>query len=277
PRPRRARRRGRGRAGAPRGRARRSTKGPDHRGHQPGLGGGTCHVAAFGARTPFGDFHGECRGDPPRRPARRRPGRHRADRRPRCRRGNRPPRGAGEGELRRRPGPPGPARPGPLGRGHPFHRRPRRRPPVPACAPTQARSRDWPRLQAGARYSRKPREIRGRVKARVVGAWVASLGATARTAPYPASPLAIFSFMQSRNWPSIRSETRWMRPRPNCAGLPEILTALWTSIVVPSPVSLIVAVTVIPAVPFPRRSTPWASMTTRPAASSRSTNLPVPL
>ena len=80
------------------------------------------------------------------------------------------------------------------------------------------------------------------------------------------------------NWPSSLSDTSWMTPRPNWAGLPVIARSVTTvTSVEPPPASAIEAVTVAPAVPLPRLSLPFASTTNRLAAASFSTNFPDPV
>ncbi len=68
-----------------------------------------------------------------------------------------------------------------------------------------------------------------------------------------------------------------MTPRPNCAGLPVIARSVTTTTSVESPLAVIVADTLAPAVPLPRLSLPLASIFIEWLASSFSTNVPEPL
>ncbi len=76
---------------------------------------------------------------------------------------------------------------------------------------------------------------------------------------------------------SSLSETSCITPRPNCAGLPVIDRSVSTVTSVASPLPVIVAVTVAPAVPLPRLSLPFASSTNRCAPSSFSRKVPDPV
>ena len=78
-----------------------------------------------------------------------------------------------------------------------------------------------------------------------------------------AVPAPTFCSRQSTNCPSSLSETSWMTPRPNCAGLPVIARSVTTSTSVESPAAVSEAVTLAPAVPLPRLSLPLASTTNR--------------
>ena len=75
-------------------------------------------------------------------------------------------------------------------------------------------------------------------------------------------------------WSSL-SETSCMTPLPNCAGLPVTDRSVLTSTRVPSPSGASSIVTVAPAVPLPRLSLPFASMTARcPRRRARRTSRP---
>ena len=89
------------------------------------------------------------------------------------------------------------------------------------------------------------------------------------------APPSCFS-TQATNACNSLSDTSCMTPRPNCAGLPVTARSVTTSALVPSPSGDREMVTLAPAVPLPRLSLPLASMTARWAASSRSTNDPLP-
>ena len=83
--------------------------------------------------------------------------------------------------------------------------------------------------------------------------------------------------MQAMNCPSSLSETSCMTPRPNCAGLPVTARSVTTSARAPLPSGVSWIVTVAPAVPFPRLSLPFASITARWPWSSLATNDPDPV
>jgi hypothetical protein len=84
------------------------------------------------------------------------------------------------------------------------------------------------------------------------------------------------SARQTANWPINFPLTSASMPRPNCAGRPVTFSSVTTSTRVPPSVSCNVLVTVAAAVPALWLSCPDASITTRRAASSRSTNRPEP-
>src|SRR5687767_1331532 len=91
------------------------------------------------------------------------------------------------------------------------------------------------------------------------------------------SPRSTSSSSRSTNCPSSLALTSASTPRPNCATLPVTARSVTTATRVPSPSGCSDAVMVALALPWPRVSRPSARSTARWAASSRSTNVAVPL
>ena len=104
------------------------------------------------------------------------------------------------------------------------------------------------------------------------GAAAGAPGAAEPSAPGSAKRFS----MHETNCCNSLSDTSCMTPRPNWAGLPVTARSVTTSIRVPVPDGASWSVTVAPAVPLPRLSLPFASMTARCVASSRLRNCPAP-
>ena len=132
-----------------------------------------------------------------------------------------------------------------------------------------------------------PVSARAEAAVAAVGSSAGARSPASPPSPAPASPAsaaspgslgaAILVARQLANWSMIRPPTSCSTPRPNCAGRPVTLRSVSTTTLVSlSPVGSSRACTVAPAVPLPRLSVPFASSTTRRAASSRWRKRPLP-